>query len=39
MDRKGKRRMDKKILIATPVNQKEEIFKEFLFSLNKLIIP
>ena len=31
--------MKKRILIATPVHQEENIFKEFLFSLNKLIIP
>ena len=31
--------MDKRILIATPVNQDENIFKEYLFSLNNLYIP
>lgn len=31
--------MGKRILIAAPVNQKEEIFKEYLNSLNNLIIP
>lgn len=39
MDKGGKSRMDKKILIATPVHQDEDIFREFLFSLNHLIIP
>lgn len=31
--------MGKRILIAAPVNQKEEIFNEYLNSLNNLIIP
>lgn len=31
--------MEKRILIAAPVFQKEEIFKEYLNSLNHLIIP
>ncbi len=39
MDKGRKTKMDKRILIASPVHQKEEIFKEYLFSLNKLLIP
>ena len=39
MDRKGKENMGKRILIAAPVRQKTEIFKEYLNSLNHLIIP
>jgi len=31
--------MGKRILIASPVNQKEDIFKEYLNSLRKLIVP
>ena len=39
MEKRGKGKMGKRILIAVPVNEQEKIFKEYLISLNHLKIP